>query len=290
MGPFLSSYGNKYILVAVEYLSKWPEAQAFPSNNGRVVANFLRKLFSRFGTPKVLISDRGTHFCDSQLAKVLEKYGVNPRFSTPYHAQTSGQTEVTNRGIKRILEKTVGASTKDWAAKLEVALWAFRTAYKTSTGFTPFRLVYGKACHLPVELEHKALWALRTCNTDIDSTGNERQWQLNELDEWRQMAYEHSLSYKERTKAWHDKRLRAQKVFHEGDRVLLYNSHLHLIPDKLKSRWSGPFTIKTVFPYGTVELHHPDGGDFKVNGHQLKHYYGDSLVNRERVTMATYPE
>ena len=100
MGHFTSSYGNKYILVAVKYFSKWPEAQAFPTNNARVVANFLKKLFSRFGTPKVLISDRGTHFCDSQLAKVLERYGVTHRFSTPYHAQTRRQTEVTNRGIK----------------------------------------------------------------------------------------------------------------------------------------------------------------------------------------------
>ena len=104
------------------------------------------------------------------------------------------------------------------------------------------------------------------------------------------MAYEHSLSYKERTKAWHDKRLQAPMVFHEGERVLIYNSRLHLFPGKLKSRCSGPFTIKTVFTYGTVELYHPDGGEFKVNGHRLKHYFGDSLVNRERVTMATYPE
>ena len=100
MGPFPSFFGNKYILVAVEYFSKWPEAQAFSTNNAKVVTNFLKKLFARFGAPKALISDRGTHFCNTQLEKVLKRYGVNHRFSTPYHPQTSGQVEVIKRGLK----------------------------------------------------------------------------------------------------------------------------------------------------------------------------------------------
>ncbi|GJU84233.1 reverse transcriptase domain-containing protein [Tanacetum coccineum] len=126
-----------------------------------------RGLFARFGVPKALISDRGTHFCNSQLEKALLRYGVTHRISTTYHPQTNGQTEVTNRAIKCILERSVGYNPKDWSEKLNDALWAFRTAYKTPTGCTPFRMVYRKACHLPVEIEHKAYWALKQCNMDL---------------------------------------------------------------------------------------------------------------------------
>ncbi|GJX61728.1 reverse transcriptase domain-containing protein [Tanacetum coccineum] len=156
MGPFPSSRGNKYILVAVDYLSKWVKAKALPTNDARVVCKFLKTLFSRFGAPRAIISDRGTHFCNDQFAKVMLKYGVTHRLSTAYHPQTSGQVEVSNRGLKRILERTVGENHASWSDKLDDALWAFRTAYKTPIGCTPYKLVYGKACHLPVELEHKA--------------------------------------------------------------------------------------------------------------------------------------
>ncbi|GKA73814.1 putative nucleotidyltransferase, ribonuclease H [Tanacetum coccineum] len=156
MGPFPNSKGNKYILVAVDYVSKWVEAQALPTNDARIVIKFLRRLFARFGVPKSLISDRGTHFCNSQLEKALQKYRVTHKLSIAYHPQTNGQTEVTNRAIKRILERLVGYNPKNWSEKLDDALWAFRTTYKTPTGCTPFRSVYGKACHFPVEIEHKA--------------------------------------------------------------------------------------------------------------------------------------
>ncbi|GJW78804.1 reverse transcriptase domain-containing protein [Tanacetum coccineum] len=156
MGPFPNLKGNKYILVAVDYVSKWVEAQALPTNDASIVIRFLRRLFARFGVPKALISDRETHLCNSQLEKALQKYRVTHKLSTAYHPQTNRQTEVTNRAIKRILERSVGYNLKNWSEKLDDALWAFGTAYKTPTGCTPFRLVYGKVCHLPVEIEHKA--------------------------------------------------------------------------------------------------------------------------------------
>nr|GFB57555.1 reverse transcriptase domain-containing protein [Tanacetum cinerariifolium] len=130
MGPFPSSKGNKYILVAVDYLSKWVKAKALPTNDERVVVKFLKSLFSWFGTPKAIISDRGTHFCNNQFSRVMSKYGVTHRLSTAYLPQTSGQVEVTNRGLKRILKRTVGENHALWSDKLEDALWAFRTAFK----------------------------------------------------------------------------------------------------------------------------------------------------------------
>ncbi|GKB40875.1 reverse transcriptase domain-containing protein [Tanacetum coccineum] len=189
-----------------------------------------------FEVPKALISDRGTHFCNSQLEKVLLRYGVNHRISTTYHPQTNGQTKVTNRAIKRILERSVGYNPKDWSEKLNDALWAFKTAYKTPTGCTPFRMVYGKAFHLPVEIEHKAYWALKQCNTDLTTAAKNHFMELNELMELRDGAYENTRIYKKRTKKWHDFRLREDKDLKNGDKVLLFNSRLKLHPGKLKSK------------------------------------------------------
>ncbi|GKA83883.1 reverse transcriptase domain-containing protein [Tanacetum coccineum] len=276
MGPFPSSRGNKYILVAVDYLSKWVEAKALPTNDARVVCKFLKSLFARFGAPRAIISDRGTHFCNDQFAKVMQKYGVTHRLSTAYHPQTSGQVEVSNRGLKRILERTIGENRASWSDKLDDALWAFRTAYKTPIGCTPYKLVYGKACHLPIELEHKAYWALKQANFDPVITGDHRKVQLNELNELRDHAYENSLIYKAKTKRLHDSKIK-NRVFNIGDRVLLFNSRLKIFSGKLKSRWNGPFTITRVFPYGTVELSQANGPNFKVNGHRVKHYFGGNV-------------
>ncbi|GJT77620.1 reverse transcriptase domain-containing protein [Tanacetum coccineum] len=165
MGTFPKSRGNKYILVAFDYVSKWVKAQALPTNDACVVIKFLKGLFAR-------------------------------------------------------------------------------TAYKTPTGCTPFRLVYGKACHLPVEIKHKAHWALKQCNMDLTLASKSRLMQLNELAELRDGAYENTRIYKEQTKKWHDSRLRGDKDLKVGDKVLLYNSLLKMYPEKLKLKWSGPNIVK----------------------------------------------
>ncbi|GJT06524.1 reverse transcriptase domain-containing protein [Tanacetum coccineum] len=253
MGPFPSSRGNNYILVAVDYLSKWVEAKALPTNDARIVCKYLKSLFARFGAPRAIISDRGTHFCNDQFAKVMLKYGVTHRLSTAYHPQTSGQVEVSNRDLKRILERTVGKNRASWSEKLDDALWAFRTTYKTPIGYTLYKLVYRKACHPPIKLEHKAYWALKHANFDLETAGDHRKVQLNELNKLRDQAYENSLIYKEKTKRICDSKIK-NHVFNVGDQVLLFNHRLKIFSGKLKSRWSRPFTIAQVYPYGTVEL------------------------------------
>nr|GEZ33056.1 reverse transcriptase domain-containing protein [Tanacetum cinerariifolium] len=200
MGPFPSSRGNMYILVAVDYLSKWVEAKALPTNDARVVVKFLKSIFARFRTPRAIIRDRGTYFCNDKFAKVMSKYGVTHRLASAYHPQKSGQVEVSNQGLKRILKRMVGKKRASWSEKLEDALWALKTAYKTPIRCTLYKLVYGKSCHLPIELEHKAYWALKHINFDLKTVGDHRKLQLNELNELRDQAYKNSLIYKEKTK------------------------------------------------------------------------------------------
>nr|GEV35997.1 reverse transcriptase domain-containing protein [Tanacetum cinerariifolium] len=179
-----------------------------------------------------------------------------------FNDQTSGQVEVTNRGLKRILERTVGENRALWTDKLDDALWAFRTAFKTSTGCTPYRLVYEKSCHLPLELEHKAYWALKHANFDLKT---------------------------ERAKKLHDLKIK-NRIFNVGDQVLLFNSCLKIFSGKLKSRWSGPFTITEVYLYCTAKLSHADGSNFKVNCHRLKHYYGGDVPLMEIPDFQTFPK
>ncbi|GJV12827.1 reverse transcriptase domain-containing protein [Tanacetum coccineum] len=259
-----------------------------PTNDARVVVKFLKSLFARFGTPRAIISDRGTHFCNDKFAKVMSKYGVTHRLATAYHPQTSGQVEVSNRGLKRILERTVGENRASWSDRLDDALWAFRTAYKTPIGCTPYKLVYGKPCHLPIELEHRAYWALKHANFDLKTASDHRKLQLNELNELRDQAYENYLIYKERTKKLHDSKIK-NRIFNVGDQVLLFNSRLKIFSGKLKTRWSGPFTITEVFPYGTTKLSHTDGSNFKVNCHRLKHYFGGDTPTMV-VLLQTFPK
>nr|GEU30794.1 reverse transcriptase domain-containing protein [Tanacetum cinerariifolium] len=183
----------------------------------------------------------------------------------------------------------VGENRASWSDKLDYALWAFRTAYKTLIGCTPYKLVYGKACHIHVELEHKAYWALKHANFDLKTAGDHRKVQINELNELRDQAYENSLIYKEKTKRLHDSKIK-NRVFNIGDRVLLFNSRLKIFSGKLKSRWSGPFTISQVYPYGTVELSQPDMPNFKVNGHRVKHYCGEDVPKLVVPDLQTFPK
>ncbi|RDX92305.1 pol, partial [Mucuna pruriens] len=220
MGPFLVSNGYSYILLAVDYVSKWVEVIATRTNDAKVVVDFLTSnIFCRFGVPKALISDQGSHFYNRVMASLLQKYGVAHRIATAYHPQTNGQAEVFNREIKKTLQKMTNPSRKDWSRLLEDALWAHRTAYRTPLGMSPYRIVFGKTCHLLYNLAY-------------DQAGEQRKFQLQELDELCLKAYENSKIYKQKVKNFHDQKI-LRKDFHVGQKVLLFNSRLKPITDHL---------------------------------------------------------
>ncbi|GJY55008.1 hypothetical protein Tco_0446672 [Tanacetum coccineum] len=156
---------------------------------------------------------------------------------------------------------TIGKHRASWSDKLDDALWEFCTVFKTPIGCIPYKLVYIKACHLPIELEHKAYWALKHCNYELVTAGDHRKVQINELNELHDQDYENSLIYKEKTKRIHDSKSK-NRIFNVGDRVLFFSSRLKIFSGKLKTRWTGPFTVTQVFPYGTVELSQTDWPNF----------------------------
>ena len=169
--------------------------------------------------------------------------------------------------------KVVNSNRKDWSLKLVDSLWAYRTTYKTILSMSLYRLVYGKACHLPVEIEYKAWWAIRNLNMDMNQAGVKRILEIDELEELRNNAYFNSKIAKDREKKWHDQ-LITRKTFNQRDQVLLYESKLHLFPGKLKSQWTCPFIIHQAYLNGSINLFNPkDKRVFKVNEQRVKPYF-----------------
>jgi hypothetical protein len=291
MGPFKNSHGYEYILVMVDYASKW--VQAMPCRKASMeesITMITNVIFPRFGTPRILISDGGTHFTGKKFKKCLYKLGIEHRVSTTYHTQTNGQAETSNRQLKSILNKTIEKGCKDWSKKLNGALWAYRTTFKTQIGMTPYQFIYGKACHLTVELEHKAYWAIKEMNLDLDAAVVKRRIQISELVEMRLKVYENASLYKERIKRWHDKRLK-KKEFKEGDKVLLYNSRFKTFgKGKLQRKWDGRYVVHSVLSNGAVTIMDVKGNQFMVNGQRLKVYYEPDIVPLHHVDVFTMEE
>jgi Integrase core domain len=232
MGPFPSSYGNRFM--AVDYVFKWVEILACPNADSAVVRRFFKKvIFPRFRVPRVVISDGGSHFINRKFRILLKKYGVKHKVATPYHPQTSGQVKISNYEIKNILQKMIGHTRKDRSLKLDEALWAYRTAYKIPIGMTPFKMVYEKPCHLPVKLGHKTYWAIRDLNFDMKSTEEKKILDLHALEKLHLAAYENVKLYKEKMKLWHDKMI-LRRTFQVEELVLFFQFPTQTFLGKVK--------------------------------------------------------
>jgi transposase InsO family protein len=277
VGPIKPASRNgqkRYILVATEYVTKWAEAMPTKTDDAKTVAKFLyENIITRFGCPKELVSDRGTHFLNETIEHLTNKYLIKHRKSTPYHPRANGQTEKTNGILCRIITKTVQGSNTDWDARVYDALWAYRCAYKVSTKFTPFQLVYGQEAILPIEMELPTLRiAIDERLGDVESLEH-RLAMLEKLDEIRAQAYLNNEAIQKHRKTYYDSKL-TPKVLKPDDLVLLYDSRFQKFPGKFRMRWFGPYRVLKTYTNGSVELQ-DFGGRIHVtryNGYRLKHY------------------
>ena len=229
------SNGKSYILVCTDYLTKWVEVRAMNNARDEKVAKFLyEQIFKWYGVPRELVTDQGAQFTSNLIITVMKEYSIRHRKSSPYHPQANGQAEVTNREIDAILTKIVQLHKKDWSSRLNEAAWAYRTTQKTTTGFTPFQLVYGKTIVMPIDFEHKTLRTTLELNLSLPAAQEERILRLNSLDEMRKTTLNRIEIIQQQRKQWHDAHIR-NKQFNKGEWALLYDSHFRGNLGKLKT-------------------------------------------------------
>ena len=272
VGPLpLTKLGNQYIIVATEYLTKWPEARALPNAKAASVALFFYEdIICRHGCPKELLTDQGTHFVNELLRTMTERIGIKHRLSTAYHPQTNGLVERFNKTLCEILAKYSGMYREDWDVFLPSALFAYRTIRQNTTRYEPFYLTYGREATLPIDLEIPVYPLGEYPEVSIEEACFQRIAQLtSRLIDDRQQAQKNITKAQGKQKKRHDENIKVH-IYRIGDQVLLRNFRAK----KLDEKWNGPCYVHDVRLNGVLKLRTVEGKVRKktVNANQLRPY------------------
>ena len=285
VGPFkppAARTGNKYIIVATDYCTKWVEAKALRDNTAASTAKFVYEhLWCRYGCPIELVSDQGGHFINHIIRELTHHYAVVHKKSTPYYPQANGLAESTNKILQTILKKIVNENRTDWDNKLQSALWAYRTSFKTSIQSTPFRMAFGLEAVMPIEFQVPSLRVQVKARLPEAQSEQYRLEQLLELGEDRITSMAQLEQRQRQRKAFVDRHRKGlEKELSIGKPVLLFQTRLGSMPGKLRFRWTGPFWIIDEFN-GTFQLGTLAGDIVKswANGFRLRPYRGTTPPN-----------
>jgi hypothetical protein len=252
-----ASNGHRYIMVAIDYFTKWVEAASYSTVSAAATEKFIRNnIITRYGIPHEIITDNGKNFVAQRIEEYLAQYKIKHHRSSPYRPQMNGAVEAANKNLIKILKKTV-ESRRDWHEKLPYALWAYRTSIRTSTGATPYSLVYGTEAVLPAEVEIPSLRILKEAELTDAEWVEDRIAQLNLIDERRLNAIHHAQCYQKRIARAYSRKVRPRQL-KAGD-LALKAIHLASTQGKFKPNWQGPFVVKKVLNSGAMILQSMDG-------------------------------
>ena len=257
IGPIqpLGSWKHRYIILATDYATKWVEARATRKNDADTAGRFIfERIIMRFGHPLELVSDRGTHFLNEVISELTDRYSISHRKTTPYNPKANGLTERANGIIGKILTKVVSSHKIDWDRKLASAVYAYNTAYKSTTGKTPYFLVYGQEVLQAIQTEVETF---RVLSARSGIRTENPLWRLEEIDaleEHRRDSLERTEAVQENRKLIYDRKLPVDTNVANGDLVLIFDSRYKDFPGKLHTRWIGPFQVCEIYPNGSLQL------------------------------------